>query len=56
VAGALGYRSAMSTDPKLPQSDESDNEEVVTTPGGQVGEIEEMIEDTDAEIAPSDDD
>ena len=55
VAGALGYRSAMSTDPKLPESDESDNEEAVTTPGGQVGEIEEMIEDTDAEVAPSDD-
>lgn len=45
----------MSTDPKLPESDESDNEEVVTTPAGQVGEIEDMIEETDAEVVPDDD-
>lgn len=51
---APGYRSAMTTDPKLPESDESDNEEAVTTPAGQVGEIEEMIEETDAEVVPDD--
>ncbi len=45
----------MSTEPKLPESDESDNEEAATTPGGQVGELQEMIDDTDAEVVPDDD-
>ena len=40
----------MTTDPKLPESDESNDDEAVTTPGGQVGEIEEMIEETAAEV------
>lgn len=45
----------MTTEPELPASDESDNDEAVTTPAGQVGELDQMIDDTDAEIAPKDD-
>lgn len=49
---AMGTDLPMSTDPKLPESDESNDEEAVTTPGGQVGEIEEMIEESGAEVVP----
>ena len=41
----------MSTDPTPPASDEADPEQQ-TTPGGKVDELEEMIEETDAEVAP----
>ncbi len=45
----------MSTDPTPPASDEADPEKQ-TTPGGQVEELEEMAEETDAEVGPPSDD
>ena len=46
-----GYHVGMSTDPTPPASDEADPEQQ-TTPGGKVDELEEMIEETDAEVGP----
>lgn len=46
----------MSTEPELPASDDESDPETVTTPAGQTGELEEMIEETDADVAPEADD
>jgi hypothetical protein len=46
-----GYHVVMDNDPTPPASDEADPEQQ-TTPGGKVEELEEMIEETDAEVAP----
>ena len=48
-----GTDTRMHDDPTPPASDEADPEQQ-TTPGGQVEELEEMIEETDAEV-PDDD-
>lgn len=44
----------MTNDPTPPASDEADADDQ-TTPGGQVGEIEELADETGADI-PADDD
>ncbi len=41
----------MNADPTPPASDEADPEDQ-TTPGGHVGELEEMIEGTGAVVGP----
>ena len=42
----------MSNEPELPTSDDEIDPDTVTTPGGQVGELKGLAEETDAEVAP----
>lgn len=44
-----------SSDPSPPASDEADPTHQ-TTPAGQVGELDDMIEETGAEVDPDEDD
>lgn len=45
----------MNDTPDIPDTEDEIDPDSVTTPGGQVGELEDLAEETGAEVAPDDD-